>query len=562
MDQIDFIHDLSPPPHQLTFSDEDLHDSARNSSGPDEAVFDNLHDLPQHDSPHTSDDDISLLPSTRAPSCTYDNHVSPSPYTPNTTRSPFRNPSSVRAIQLDTTPPHLMSSSQRYKLHTPTRNSTPRSTRSYHSTARSPSRLSPAKKEKVVKEHPLVLLHVTILPIVAPYSQEVLESVLPGYVLENWKLLREKVTDTMLERGVLVPHPREDYDLLEERLLESLELQVPRILKCGHFHLEGGDEEEVEEEEGYESGNDADICDDCGRRIRDGRFGSGTGSKRWEIHIYAANGLMRAGAWGAAWREMERVDVEILPWVEDSVRRELDLRREEEMRTREEEMKSAAPEHYVDASIHEELGHDLGRGGIDVERMREIYGEGAQAYIDGLQEEPTVNRPRERKRRRRGQDVELWLLLKNYVHLMLQDRRNVAILLLSLLVAFLSLGGTGKPSRGILLPIPEIPSTPSVSSSVASFAQPSLSTTIPTVLDPVRSYIEEKSCSTVLASSLTTAATSLDVTTSETPFILEGGVETEAPILGSGVEPEVLTMEAGVETAAPTVDSTAGVEEL
>lgn len=395
-----------------------------------------------------------------------------------------------------------------------------------------------------MKEHPLVLLHVTILPIVAPYSQEVLESVLPGYVLENWKLLREKVTDTMLERGVLIPHPREDYDLLEERLLESLELKVPRILACGHFHPEGGDGDAIEEEEGYESDNDADICDDCGRRIRDGRFGSGTGSKRWEIRIYAANGLMRAGAWGAAWREMERVDVEIVPWVEDSVRRELDLRREEEMRSREEEMRNAAPEHDAMAPMHEELAHDVGRGGIDVERMREIYGEDAQAYIDGLQEEVKANRPRERKRRRRGQDVELRVLVRTYVQLMLQDRRNVAILLLSFLVAFLSLGA-GKPSRGILLPIPEMPSTSHVPSPVASLAQPSLSTTIPSIMDPVTSYVEENLCSTVLASILSTSAPSSDVTASATPPILKGMIESEAP-----------TIEPGVETEAPTYEST------
>jgi len=34
----------------------------------------------------------------------------------------------------------------------------------------------------------------------------VLESVLPGYILENWKLLQEKATETVLERGILIPH--------------------------------------------------------------------------------------------------------------------------------------------------------------------------------------------------------------------------------------------------------------------------------------------------------------------------------------------------------------------
>lgn len=403
-----------------------------------------------------------------------------------------------------------------------------------------------------MKEHPLVLLHVTMLPIGAPYSQEVLENVLPGYARENWKLLREKATDTVLERGILIPHPREDYDLLEERLLESLELKVPRILKCGHFHLgEGEGEADEEEEGGYESDEDADLCGDCGRRIRDGRFGSGTGSKRWEIRIYAANGLMRAGAWGAAWREMERVDVEIAPWIEDSVRRELELRREEEMRSREEEMRSVAPEQHGELPLHDEgRGVDPGRGGIDIDRMREVYGEDAQAYIDGLQEEAKVKRPRERKKRRRGQDVELWGLLRNYVHLMLQDRRNVAILLLSLLVAFLSLGD-GKPSKDVWLPVPEMYPTPPerssgvssvesnlptampsaldpVTSAMAIFAEPNMSTPIPSATGPATSVVGDLS-STICESSLTSAAPSSDLIMSKPRRILKHEAEIEAP---------------------------------
>ena len=120
---------------------------------------------------------------------------------------------------------------------------------------------------------------------------------------------------------------------MEERLLESLELKQPRILKCGHFHLSPEEEAEVLDSDDNSEADDADdldICADCGRRIRDGRFGdAGTGSKRWDIKIFAANGLMRAGAWGTAWREMERVDVEILPAMEERMRRELEARREE-----------------------------------------------------------------------------------------------------------------------------------------------------------------------------------------------------------------------------------------
>ncbi|MCJ1293200.1 hypothetical protein MMC34_004753 [Xylographa carneopallida] len=417
------------------FSDSEPH--SHHSSGPDDTVFDNpTHHESHHSSPHTSDDDISsLAASSRVPSYSATAHRPSSPYTPLKTIFPFRHPSSVRAVQLETTPPPFTvpPSSQRQqelrtqdsRFNTPTRNSTPRSNRS----VRSPSRMSVARKEKVRKEHPLVLLHVTVLPIGMPYSREIMETALPVHVLEGWKLLGEKITATVQERGILIPHPREDYDLLEERLLESLELKVPRILKCGHFHLEEG---EVEEEDD-ESETDEDICEDCGRRLRDGRKGSGTGAKRWDVKVYAANGLMRAGAWGAAWREMERVDVEVEPWLEEGLRRRLEaLREEEELRSMNE------PAHDVHANpepVH-------GVGNIDAERIREIYGEDAQAYVDGHVESPKVQRQNFSRHRHKSRDVELWVLLRNYLRLVMRDRKNVVIALLSIMVLFLSVSRT------------------------------------------------------------------------------------------------------------------------
>ncbi|MCJ1385374.1 hypothetical protein MMC17_008496 [Xylographa soralifera] len=454
MDHIDFAdshsnHAHSPPtssqPHNtlLASIEDDFSDSephSRHSSGYDDAVFDNpTHHESHHSSPHTSDDDISsLAASSRVPSCNTAAHRPSSPYTPLKTIFPFRHPSSVRAIQLETTPPPfaIPPSSQRQqelraqdsRVGTPTRNSTPRSSRS----VRSPSRMSVARKEKVRKEHPLVLLHVTVLPVGLPYSREVMETVLPAEVLEGWKLLGEKITATVQERGILIPHPREDYDLLEERLLESLELKVPRILKCGHFHPEEG---EVEDEED-ESETDEDICEDCGRRIRDGRMGSGTGTKRWDVKVFAANGLMRAGAWGAAWREMERVDVEVQPWIEEGLRRQLEAQREEE------ELRGLS-----------EVGHDVhvnpepvhGVGNIDAERIREIYGEDAQPYVDGFAEIPKVRQQSFSRHRHESQNVELWVLLRNYLRLVMQDRKNVIIVLLSMVVLFLSVGRSAVP---------------------------------------------------------------------------------------------------------------------
>lgn len=436
-----------------------LSGSARNSMGPDEAVF----DLPTRtSSPQTSnasDDEISILED-----CYTTSQQASGRFTPLKQRSPFRNPSSVRAMQLDTTPPHLTGSpsqGERHKIPPHSRQtSTPRSARSSRSHRGTPSRIMNSSPTKLVrKEHPLVLLHVTLLPLAYQYPTPILESVLPPTILANWELLKEKTTRTVLHRGVLIPHPREDYELLEERLLEALELKQPRILKCGHFHLSAEEVAEIEayganeSEEDEETGcaNNMDMCPDCGRRIRNGSFGNaGSGSKRWDVKVFAANGLMRAGAWAAAWREMERVDVEILPWMEESMRRELEARHEEEELTRREEEKERREE---------------GVAGLDDERLKEIYGQETQSFIDGLENDvdsPGTKRmannrldqsppPISQDQNHRHQEIPLGDLLRNYIYVLAQDRRNLVILLLSLFVLFLSTR-SNLPTSAIALP--------------------------------------------------------------------------------------------------------------
>ena len=460
-----------------------LSGSQHHSSGPDEAVFDQPTRTSSPRTSNGSEDEISILDSHYE----LPNHTS-SPFTPFKTRSPFRNPSSVRAIQLDTTPPHLISpsSQQRHKTYTPSRQGTPRSVRSHRNTISmsSPSKLGPTKKLK--KEYPLVLLHLTLLPIPLIYSQQTMESVLPPSILENWKLLLEKATPTVLERGILIPHPKEDYDLLEERLLESLELKTPRILKCGHFHLSAEEEADIlaageESDSDNDDTNNADICLDCGRRIRDGRFGTaGEGNKRWNIKLFAANGLMRAGAWSAAWREMERVDVEILPWMEEDMKRELELRREEE----EEKIRSEQQQIPME--------REEGVAGLDDERLREIYGDGAigrggdpQAFVDGFGETtplPTPKKPSRRRHRKRNEETPLSDLLVEYIHHALEDRRNIAIFILSVIVLFLSLRSPPPPRLALhtanqdVFPTstPTIPAMQEVGSSTSSSLPESL----------------------------------------------------------------------------------------
>ena len=432
---------LQKPVDQKGYMEHSFEDDEASLSGsphhsPDEAVFDRPSRMSSPRTSHGSEDDISVLES----SYELPNH--PSPSTPLKARSRFRHPSSVRAIQMDTTPPHLTtpSSQQRPRLYTSSHHGTPRSARSHRSVMSSPSKLSPSKKLK--REYPLVLLHVTLLPMPLSYAPEILETVLPPFILANWKLLQEKATDTVFERGILIPHPKEDYDLLEERLLESLELKMPRILKCGHFHLSPEEETDIATESDSEAetdDHDADICLDCGRRIRDGRFGSaGTGSKRWDIKFFASNGLMRAGAWSAVWREMERVDVEILPWMEEDMKRELELRREEDERARAEQAHAEREE---------------GIGGLDDARLREIYGHDAQAFVDGLGDQmpaaaPTPQRtPTTKPLMESKGEVPLWDLLREYMYHAAQDRRNVAIFLLSVLVVVLSMGSLTSSSR-------------------------------------------------------------------------------------------------------------------
>lgn len=444
-------------------SEDDEHEaslpgSGRHSSDADEAVFD---DESHHSSPrtsHHSDDDISVL----LPESKYEMSDRPhtsSPYTPLKARSPFRNPSSVRAIQMDTTPPYLSSpkSQQRYRFTTPSRNGTPRSARSYHSTTSK----SPVKKAK--RDFPLVLLHVTLLPIPVSYSPAIMQKVLPHHILENWKLLQEKVTDTVLERGILIPHPRDEYELLEERLLESLELKVPKILQCGHFHRdedEGPDHNQFNHDD-VDSDDDADICDDCGRRVRDGRFGTGTGTKRWNIKVFAANGLMRAGAWAAAWREMERIDVEIIPWIDEDMNRQLEMQKQEEERRTPQQVQAENQDQSPRATLT-----------MDEARIREIYGDEPQPYIDGSEDEvPELDETRvspspalhheqqsrpelpsdgrhtrpesppnsQYQRQAYAQAIPLEVLLRNYIYLAAQDRRNIAVFFLSILVLCLAL---------------------------------------------------------------------------------------------------------------------------
>lgn len=382
-------------------------------------------------------------------------------------RPPFRTPSSVRAMQMSSPTPSIFSSPRSTKRHLPTvsRIGTPNS----HT---SPSKRTPTRF-KAKKELPLVLLHVTVLPLQWPYSHLMSSSDVPDSlhgVKESWRLLQEKLGDTVLERGILLPHPQDSYEVLEERLLEALELPVhPRalILTCGHYMGPSETPSSDEEAGDYwsrEQREERKWCDICGRDVRVEEVGDvEKGERRFRVKIYASNGLMRAGAWAAAWREMERVDVEIEPFVEGHLGVELEhlatITRHEmpaEVEQHEDDDGFVDEDTVEHVHVHEHEVHEepppiheedeaLRRKILEEERMREVYGHDA----------PEVQRPRPERHsssRASVRDDSLPDLLLAAFKVVMRDRKNVAIVVLSLFILILSL----RPSTVVHSPPPSM----------------------------------------------------------------------------------------------------------
>ena len=203
---------------------------------------------------------------------------------------------------------------------------------------------------------------------------------------EAWKQLQARVGDTVSDRGVLLPHPQNDFEVLEERLLEAMELPLrrrARILECGHYlgpanEMEMADDEIVSDEEDFEENpaptDNRHWCSTCQSDIRFDSLGEG---KTFRTKVYASNGLMKAGAWDACWKEMERVDVELEPILDPSVVDELErIAATQEREAIEAEIAAsthidgAEPENSFDA-----LPTRDGERELYEERMREIYGQ-------------------------------------------------------------------------------------------------------------------------------------------------------------------------------------------
>ncbi|XXG96306.1 hypothetical protein Hte_002587 [Hypoxylon texense] len=426
-----------------------------------------------------------------------------------TPRPPFRTPSDVRAMQMSSPPPSVLGSPRSTKRHLPTvsRLGTPTASAQY-----SPKRMSTPPRFKSRKEAPLVLLHVTLLPLRWVWG-DLLNSLdtdelsdRAKTLRESWRLLQDRIGDTVIERGILLGHPQNDYEVLEERLLEALELPFrrrARILECGHYigpANEGclTEDEESEDEWGSVRSRNASRrhwCGTCNSEIRYDSLGT---DKIFRVKVYASNGLMKAGAWTACWKEMERVDAEVEPIVELDVQEELvrlaasqqerefthheeaEIAKEVAQQLKEEHQKEQAdfihsrnhsgspqPDHEPIRSPRS----DEERRWRDEERLREIYGESppppsprqppsrepsVHPQQDSYVPPPSPSPPPPRQsspekayeqepHKHTYQNASLPELLLQSVRVLMQDRKNVVIFTLSIFVLMLALRSTTTP---------------------------------------------------------------------------------------------------------------------
>lgn len=356
-------------------------------------------------------------------------------------------------------------SPKRSGLYPRSRTATPRSARSKGSPLpRKQTQEEAVEAEK--KEYPLVLLHISILPVELRWSAENMREILSPETVENVQLLRSRLSETILQRGILIPHPREEYDLLEERLLEALELRKERITKCGHFRARESMSSISSAEESISSGDSGmgssieDLCAICHDHIRPKHAESRL--SKWNIKVYASNGLMKASAWTAAWSEMERVDVEIVPNIDESLCRLLDAKTVEEEAEKKLQQEEAR------------IAHEQKERAYDEEYQRHanftreiLYL--AQAPTPSAEEPPSAPPvPHETKptvddlpQVYRPKDIPLSLLLRNYIILLAQDTKNLIIFVLAVVALWLGLNAVLSPTIGIASPAVLHPNTSS-----------------------------------------------------------------------------------------------------
>ncbi|KAJ5378665.1 hypothetical protein N7509_011784 [Penicillium cosmopolitanum] len=517
----------------------------------------------------------------------------------------FRKPSSVRAMQMHTedeadddeylTPPR-----RRGGLRSP--GSSPIKRSPYYSPTAA-AKVQPKPK----KEYPLVLLHCNLLapslPVTGaslPQNQGIVEEILPVEYWKRWRRLQEKVgSGVTRDWGVLISHPEDLYDMLEERLLESLELQRARLHQ-GHFlgkeerHHGGddgddgdgdGDGSEREDYDDYYSdreesetdGEQGDECPDCGGRVQK----HSDSNRKWEIRVFAANGLMRAGAWAAAWKEMEKVDVEVGLWLPSDVRRSLEKRLTEEQ--------AVLKEEFGSSSIYDQTQGDIDPRRLSIQSHsrtgsdpRSFQASPPAKHVPvtlpvNAQSDEHASQPQAQSRKADGPQedtkqpqIALQTLLINYFRVLAGDRRNIALVLMSILVVFLAIGARPELPQSILHTSPSnnvafdnapgvMVESPVLSATSSSFSERADFTSVPAAsVSASESIIASAEAS--LSSQVEEVAAPSLVNANETPVESEPiSSETVAPAEaeeGSAVEDDISsTLTSEVEEASTSPES-------
>lgn len=426
-----------------------------------------------------------------------------------TPRPAFRSPSSVKALQMSSPPVSAHGtprSSRRTPLPTVSRLGSPSLSAQY-----SPKKTPPRFKRSTP---PLVLLHATLLPLRWPWG-DVLDNTQTDDLSPNgkslrdaWRQLQDRMGDTTCERGILLPHPQNDFEVLEERLLEALELPLrrrARILDCGHY-LGPSNEMTIAEEDSEDEDSDVDNkpsrssierkahwCGTCRSEIKYDSLGQG---KIFRVKVYASNGLMKAGAWEACWKEMERVDVELEPILEAGVQEELDLLAsdqekameeqerimEEQQRDMERDMEYREYEEYAEEELVDEqepsVLYEQPSPPKQEERRREMYGETQKPTPGPASTEHTPHQPQPSHQTgtppsQAPKNDSLPALLLKALRVTVSDKKNIMIAVMSALVLVLALRGGQGTERDVVV----IGSRPTVTvpgwtaQTVESFAQ-------------------------------------------------------------------------------------------
>ncbi|KEQ77655.1 hypothetical protein M436DRAFT_33138, partial [Aureobasidium namibiae CBS 147.97] len=273
---------------------------------------------------------------------------------------------------------------------------------------------------------PLVLLHITVLPPRLPWNRSVLDATLPPELKRQFGVLRAATSGLIAQRGILIAHPREEFELLEESVLEALDLLPERIGYDGQYRPRTPNtvmDDDTDNDEDAET----PICETC-QRVHVG--------DAWYTRVYAANGLMRAGAWGACWSEMERVDVEVRPCISEHICRKLD-----EMQLAE-DMFNERRSHHPPAQLLSELQpaespKQPSQSLVTASAQEAAVKTTETQHAPGTQPKPTRSTPvslldNDLPPIYQPKDVPLRLLLRNYIYLLLRDRRNVAIFFLTM----------------------------------------------------------------------------------------------------------------------------------